>query len=245
MNSPHIARAFDRDLATLAQSVVSMGETAASQFSEAVRALLQHDLVLAQRVVERDADLDAERRDISAAAAIVITQRQPVATDLDEVLTNFRVAEDLERVGDLAKNTAKRAMTIAAREFPENIARSLQQLGEAASEQLRAALAAYGNRDAVQALKARDQDEELDRMHTRVFREIVSRTRGDQAKVVSFVHLLFCAKNIERVGDHAAHIAEAAYLLSTGRRPEQERLRLDESSQITGETFIGAMVPRV
>lgn len=244
MTEPHIARAFDRDLAALAESVVGMGRVAATQFSEAVLALLNHDVERAQRVIDQDRELDAQRREVSATAAAVITKRQPVAADLEEVLTDFRVAEDLERVGDLAKNTARRAVATSNCQFPPAIVASLQQLGEAASNQLLAALTAFTSRDAELALGARQQDEQLDRLHTRVFREIVSKTRGDRAQVVGFVHLLFCAKNIERVGDHAAHIAESAFQLATGRPPDTERRRLDESSTITGDTFAGALFPK-
>jgi phosphate transport system protein len=239
---PHIVRAFDQELAALGASIEAMGNFAAAQFSDAVTALLNRDLLLAQRVIDQDRELDALRRDVSSAAATVITKRQPIASDLNEVLADFRISEDLERVGDLAKNTAKRAMAIANRVFPEDITAHLQAFGEAASAQLRTALTAYIHRDAEQALLAREQDEALDRLHTEVFRELVSRTSGDQAQVVGFVHLLFCAKNIERVGDHAAHIAEAAHLLATGRLPDGERRRLDESSSITGDTFLDAVL---
>jgi phosphate transport system protein len=237
----HTVKAYDKELAALGSTIATMGDFAATQFADAVHALLQHDLPRAQRVIDQDHEVDTLRRDVSAAAATVITKRQPMASDLDEVLTDFRVAEDLERVGDLAKNTAKRAMAIASRVFPEDIVTDLQQLGDSASRQLRAALTAYAQRDAQQALAARDQDEALDQLHTQVFRELVSRTQGDQTQVVGFVHLLFCAKNIERVGDHAAHIAEAAYILATGRQPDTERRRLDESSSITGDTFVGVL----
>lgn len=245
MTNPHIVRAFDQELAALAGSIGMMGDFAAAQFVDAIHALLNHDLARAQRVIDQDRELDTLRRDVSSAAATVIAKRQPMAADLDEVLVNFRVAEDLERVGDLAKNTAKRAMAIASRVFPEDIAAGLNELGAAATAQLRAALAAYAHRNAEDALAAREQDETLDRLHTHVFRELVSRTRGKQPQVVGYVHLLFCAKNIERVGDHAAHIAEAAYLLATGHPPEMERRRLDESSTITGDTVTGVVFPKI
>lgn len=245
MSHPHIVRAFDEELAALAASIGTMGDFAVAQFVDAVHALLNHDLARAQRVIDQDRELDALRRDVSSAAATVIAKRQPMAADLEEVLVNFRVAEDLERVGDLAKNTAKRAMAIASRVFPPEISTGLSELGTAATEQLRAALAAYAQRNAQDALAAREQDEALDRLHTNVFRELVSRTRGKQPQVVGFVHLLFCAKNIERVGDHAAHIAEAAYLLATGHLPEKERRRLDESSTITGDTLAGVVFPKI
>ncbi len=237
----HIVKAFDRELAALAQSISTMGEFAALQFSRSVAALLHRNPTEAQQVIDLDRELDTLRRDVSTSAASVITKRQPVAADLDEVLADFRVAEDLERVGDLAKNTAKRAVAVASREFPPELIASLESLAGAASDQLRAALAAYIQRDAQQALAARLQDEALDEQHTQVFREIVSRASGDQSHVVGYIHLVFCAKNIERVGDHAAHIAEAAYTLATGHAPDTERRRLDDSSLITGDTFAGAL----
>lgn len=245
MSNPHIVRAFDQELAALAASIGTMGDFAVAQFGDAMHALLNHDLARGQRVIDQDRELDTLRRDVSSAAATVIAKRQPMASDLDEVLVNFRVAEDLERVGDLAKNTAKRAMAIASRVFPAEIATGLSELGTAATTQLRAALEAYAQRNAQDALAAREQDEALDRLHTHVFRELVARTRGKQPQVVGFVHLLFCAKNIERVGDHAAHIAEAAYLLATGHAPEKERRRFDESSTITGDTLVGVEFPKV
>jgi phosphate transport system protein len=243
VDNRHIVKAFDQDLTALALLIGTMGEFAASQFADAVGALMRHDLALAQRVVDGDRELDRLRRDLSTAAASVITRRQPMATDLDEILADFRIAEDLERVGDLAKNTAKRAMAVAGRQFPDDIVANLQRLGEKASAQLRLALDAYTRRDGEQALAARQQDEELDRLHTQVFRNIVARTKGDQAQVVGFVHLLFCAKNIERVGDHATHVAEAAYLIATGHSPPGERRRLDDSSTVTAETLIRPVTP--
>lgn len=239
MSNPHIVRAFDTELSALARTITTMGEFASMQFAGAVSALLQHDLDMAKRVIDQDAQLDALRKEVSSAAASVISRRQPMAADLDEILSDFRVSEDLERVGDLAKNTAKRAIAIAARTFPPDVTEPLQALAEAASSQLRSALSAYIQRDAQQALAAREQDEALDELHTQVFRELVAKTQGDQAQVVGFVHLLFCAKNIERVGDHAAHVAEAAYILATGHAPDSERRRADESSSVTGDTIIG------
>jgi len=239
METPHTARAFDKDLAALAASIEAMGAFATAQFDDATHALLDRDRALAERVIEQDRRLDALRHDVSMAAAIVIAKRQPVASDLNEILTDLRAAEHLERVGDLAKNIAKRAMTVANHMYPEDVTARLEEFGNAASEQLRAALSAYAHCDAEQALSVRIRDETLDQLHTQLFRELVSRTAGDQANVIGFVHLLFCAKNIERIGDHATHIAEAAYLRATGHPPASERRRLDESSTISDDGDTG------
>jgi phosphate transport system protein len=239
MPQAHLVKAFDQELDTLTSSIGAMGDFAAAQLTDAVRALLHGDMLLAQRVVDQDRQLDALRRDLSASAAMVIARRQPLAGDLDEVLVDFRIVEDLERIGDLAKNIAKRATAITGTTFSDNLVRSLEALSALASEQLRRALATFVSCDAEEALAVRQNDEAIDQMHTAIFRDLVSRMGADQSQVVGFVHLLFCAKNIERIGDHATHIAEAAYLKATGHRPEIERRRLDESSTITGHTLAG------
>jgi phosphate transport system protein len=240
MDNPHIVKAFDRDLAALTANIKTMGEFANVQFCDAVHALLHRDIAQAERVIEQDRQVDGLRRDVSLAAAIVIARRQPVAADLNEVLADLRIAEDLERIGDLAKNTAKRAVAISNRVFPEDLTVRLKEFADAAAEQLRLGLSAYVHHNAPQALAVRSNDEELDRLHTQLFRELVSRTSGDEEQVIGFVHLLFCAKNIERIGDHAAHIAEAAYLLATGHPPETERRRMDESSAIVESVAHGS-----
>lgn len=234
MTNPHIVQAFDQELQTLASSIGAMGDFAAAQFSDAITALLHHDLILATRVVDQDRQLDALRRDISASAAVVIAKRQPMANDLDEVLADFRIVEDLERIGDLAKNIAKRALAIADHDFPNDLVASLDRLAELASKQLHDAVDTYIKRDADRALQVRERDEQIDELHTVIFRDIVARMSNEQAQVLNFVHLLFCAKNIERIGDHATHVAEAAYLTATGHWPDRERRRLDRSSEFNG-----------
>lgn len=241
MPQAHFVKAFDQELDTLTSSIGAMGDFAGTQFTDAVRALLHGDMLLAQRVVDQDRQLDALRRDLSASAAMVIARRQPLAGDLDEVLADFRIVEDLERIGDLAKNIAKRATAISGTHFPGDLVQSLEALSTLASEQLRRALATFVSRDAEEALTVRQNDEAIDQMHTVIFRDLVSRMGADPTQVVGFVHLLFCAKNIERIGDHATHIAEAAYLKATGHRPEAERRKLDESSSVTGHTQAGEL----
>jgi phosphate transport system protein len=232
MSTPHTVKAFDQELATLARSVEAMGNFAAAQFDDGLFALLHGDLARAERVIEQDRQVDALRRDVTANVALVIAKRQPVASDLNEILADLRISEDLERVGDLGKNIAKRTLAIGQHRFPEEVSARLKEFGAVASAQLRLALDAYVRRDAEQALAARRRDETLDRLHTQLFRDFVSQTGGNHIHVLCFVHLLFCAKNIERVGDHATHIAEAAYQLVEGH-PPAERQRLDESSTIS------------
>ncbi len=232
MLHPHIVKAFDEELKSLTRNVKTMGEFAAAQFVDAIRALLHGDWSLAQRVIDQDRRLDALRIELSTGAATVIARRQPMATDLDEVLATFRIAEDLERIGDLAKNIAKRATTVSSGQFPDDVVTSMDQLAALASRHLEAALQTFFTRDAARAMLVREQDEEIDTLHTALFGNLVARLSADPAQAVGLVHLLFCAKNVERIGDHAAHIAEAAYQIATGRLPEAERRRLDQSSTL-------------
>lgn len=235
MQHNHIVKAFDNELKTLAAGVGAMGDFAGTQFSDAIEALLNRDLALAQRVIEQDRQLDALRRDLSSVIAAVIARRQPMASDLEEVLADFRIVEDLERVGDLAKNIAKRATAVADEQFPQDLVRDLKRLAALAGKQLEHALNTYLERDPEQAIVIRDQDEQVDLLHSEVFGAIVKRMGDDHAHVLGLVHLLFCAKNIERIGDHATHIAEAAYLTATGHRPTSERPRRDLSSTMRSD----------
>src|SRR5271165_5205231 len=165
MNTPHTVKAFDRELNALTSNMVAMGEFAGTQFMEAVQALLRGDGSLAQEVIDRDRRLDALRTELSTAAATVIALRQPLATDLDQVLATFRIAEGLERIGDLAKNIAKRATALASTHFPQDIIERLGRLSSLAALLLKAALDAYVARDADKALALRRQDEKIDEMY--------------------------------------------------------------------------------
>lgn len=239
----HTVSAFDRELERLTSSIGAMGDFAGAQVADAVRALLHGDTELARRVVDQDRQIDALRRDLSASAALVIAKRQPLAGDLDELLADFKVIEDLERIGDLAKNVAKRAVATAGIAFPDELVAGLDELATLAVDQLRQAVASFVARDANGAMAVREQDETTDLKHTAIFKDLVSRMGGEPLQVIGFVHLLFCAKNIERIGDHATNIAEAAYQKSTGRQPETERRKLDESSLIGENGKAGGIGP--
>ncbi len=228
--TPHTTKVFDLELEQLADNIRVMGRFAGTQFTDAVKSLLQGDTALAHQVVDQDQQLDAMRHALSASAALVIVRRQPVAIDLDETLVDLRIVEDLERIGDLAKNIAKRVIALAGASIPADLAIKMDQLATLAANQLQRALDTFLARDADEALVVRQQDEAVDELHTLLFREIVAHMGEGSMPTIHFVHLLFTAKNIERVGDHAAHVAEAAYIKATGRRPDTERRRLDESS---------------
>ena len=218
MNTPHIVKSYDKELQTLASSVGAMGDFAGVQFADAIQSLLAHDAVMAQRVIEQDRMVDALRRDLSAAAANVIARRQPVANDLDDVLAELRIVEDLERIGDLAKNIARRAITIAGEPLPAEITDKIRRLAALTSEQLRNAIDAYTAGDIEKARAMPQEDDAIDALHADIFSDIIALMNANQTQVIGLVHLLFCAKNIERIADHATHIAEiASQSVSTGQ----------------------------
>lgn len=194
-----------------------MGDFAISQFSDAVRSLLDRDAELASRVVDQDRMIDALRRDLSASAALVIVKRQPLASDLDEVLADLRIVEDLERVGDLSKNIARRARSLSAGSFPSEVLTDFDAMSQRCIAQVRNAVEAFLHRNAGQARDVKMLDDSIDREHHTLVDQIVTLMGESRADVADFVHLLFCVKNAERIADHAVNIAEAAHLKTTGK----------------------------
>jgi phosphate transport system protein len=194
-----------------------MGDFALAQFKDAIRALLGHDIALAQRTVEQDRMLDALRRDLSSSAALVIAKRQPLASDLEEVLADLRIVEDLERIGDLAKNISRRSIAMSGESLVPALVERISAMAELAENQLRTSLEAFVRRDAGRAQSVSLRDDQVDDTHHQLVAEMVTQMGESRARVADYVHLLFCVKNIERIADHAVNIAKAAHLKSTGQ----------------------------
>jgi phosphate transport system protein len=226
----HTVRSYDDELRALSDRISDMGRLAEKQVLGAVSALVNHDAELAAQVIADDHEMDRMERDAEAAAVDVIARRGPVAIDLREIMASVRIAGILERVGDHAKNIAKRAAAIAPEQPPIRISSSLQSIGRLASSQLNLVLRAYTDRDAAVALEVWRNDGEIDRRYTSLFRELLTYMMEDSRSITPSTHVLFCAKNIERVGDHATNIAEIVHFLVTGDPPEGERPKADESS---------------
>lgn len=217
MAPAHTDRHFDEQLERLTSSIGAMGDFAIAQFSDAVRALLDRDADLASRVVDQDRMIDALRRDLSASAALVIVKRQPLASDLDEVLADLRIVEDLERVGDLSKNIARRTRSLSAGAFPSEVLSSFDLMSQRCISQVRNAIEAFLHRNAGQARDVKMLDDSIDSEHHELVDQIVALMAESRSEVSDFVHLLFCVKNAERIADHAVNIAEAAHLKTTGK----------------------------
>ena len=230
MAPTHIVSAYDSELKYLSRRISEMGGLAEQMVSDAVRALTNSDTALAQKVISDDTILDAAEREINEKAVVTIARRQPVAADLREIIGSIRIAADLERVGDLGKNTAKRVIAVQGSGVTRKLARGLEHLSELALMQLKEVLDVYNNRSAEKAQSIRERDEEIDAMYTSLFRELLTYMMEDPRNITSCTHLLFCAKNIERIGDHATNIAETIYYMTTGAQPEGERPKDDTAN---------------
>ncbi len=232
MNNSHITTAYDEELKYLTRRISEMGGKAEQMAADAVRALVTGDAPLAQKIISEDVILDAAEREITDKAVLTIAKRQPVASDLREIMGAIRIASDLERVGDLGKNTAKRVIAVDQAGVPRALARGLEHLSDLALMQLKEVLDVYATRSAEKAEAIRDRDEEIDAMYTSLFRELLTYMMEDPRNITPCTHLLFCAKNLERIGDHATNIAESIYYITTGNQPEGERPKDDESASV-------------
>ena len=225
MMNEHTVRAFDKELEALGRRIAEMGGIAEKMVSDATDALAHFDGDLARAVVAADPRLDAIQRDVEELAILTIARRQPLAVDLREIVGAIRVAGDLERVGDLAKNISKRAIKIGAEPHIARATIGLRHMQELCSQQLKDVLDAYASRDVEKARNVWERDAELDALDDSVFRDLLTFMMEDPRNISFCTHLLFCAKNFERIGDHATNIAETVYYIVTGRTMPIERPR--------------------
>ncbi|QDG78950.1 phosphate signaling complex protein PhoU [Labrenzia sp. PHM005] len=230
--SEHIVTAYDDELNAMAGRIAEMGGLAEKAFADAVSALVSGDTDLARKVVSEDARLDSLHQDVEEDLIAMIVRRQPMGQDLREITAASRIAHDLERVGDLAKNVAKRAIAIDSDLQSKKLAIGVEHMTELALSQLKKVLDAYTRRDAEAARQVQEADAEVDAIYTSLFRELLTYMMEDPRVITECVHLLFCAKNIERIGDHATNIAENVYFMVTGERLPEERTKIDETGAV-------------
>ncbi|ODU45241.1 phosphate signaling complex protein PhoU [uncultured Aquimonas sp.] len=231
MHESHILKNYDAELARLGQELEAMGAAAAAQLEAALRALEQRDDAAAERVIAADAGIDARESELSHDVLRLLALRQPVARDLREVLAALRIASDIERVGDLAANLAKRCRVLNTQPAVPAAA-GLRPMADFAIRQLRDVLRAYVQRDVALAIAVRERDAELDRLHTELFRALLAWMAEDSSHIGGGTHLLFIAKNIERIGDHATNIAENVWFIEHGETPLEAREKRDASSSL-------------
>jgi phosphate transport system protein len=229
----HTAKAFDVDLQDLGRMVAEMGGLAEKQIIDSLDALDRHDAVLAERVVNLDNKIDALQREIEERAILTIARRQPMAVDLREVVAALRVSNDLERIGDLAKNIAKRVPATDGEIELQKVLRGVEHMADLVLAQIKDVLDSYARRDVQKALAVWRGDEEIDAVNNSLFRELLTYMMEDPRNISLCIHLLFCAKNIERMGDHATNIAETVYYMVEGRPLADERPKGDTTASAT------------
>jgi phosphate transport system protein len=229
--SEHIAKAYDQDIASLKTQLAEMGGIAEEQLANAIQALARRDIALADEVIANDQRLDDLERSIEEKAILTIAKRQPMAQDLREIVVSIRVSSDIERIGDLAKNTAKRTHAISEA-LPRKLSTGLARMGQMAQSQLHQVLNAYAQRDDEMGLAVWRSDEELDSLYNSIFRELLTYMMEDPRNISLCTHLLFGAKNLERIGDHTTNIAENIHYLIHGKTIAETRPKKDITAMI-------------
>jgi phosphate transport system protein len=231
--STHTIKAFDADLEELARMVAEMGGIAEKEIADSITALARRDLDLAQRVIALDPSVDALQRTIEEKAILTIARRQPMAVDLREIVGSLRVSNDLERIGDHAKNIAKRVLALDADIAFSQVIRGVEEMTKLVLAQVKQVLDAYASRDVAKALEVWRRDEEVDAVNNSLFRELLTYMMEDPRNITSCTHLLFCTQNIERMGDHATNIAETVYYMVEGRPVAEERPKGESTASFT------------
>jgi phosphate transport system protein len=230
MADHHTVTAFDDELKEVGRLVAEIGGLAEQQIERGMEALTRGDTDVAQDVIATDKRIDAIQREIEEKSIRMIARRQPMAHDLREIITAIRIASDLERVGDLAKNIGKRVMALQGQAQPPKLMHGVEHMSELASQQLKSVLDAYAARDLTEAHAVWRRDSEIDALYTSLFRELLTYMMEDPRNISMCTHLLFCAKNIERIGDHATNIAETVHYLITGTQLADERPKDDRAN---------------
>lgn len=233
----HTAKAFDLDLQGVRKLIAEMGGLTERQITESLGVLERQDAERAQRIIAADLAIDALQREIEDKSVLTIARRQPMAVDLRELVGALRLCNDLERVGDLAKNVAKRAMLLEWESHSLKVSRGVQHMGAVVLAQLKQVLDSYAARNLERALEVWRRDEEIDALCISIFRELLTYMLEDPRNITSCIHLMFCAKNIERIGDHATNIAETVYYLIEARTIGQSRPKGDD-------TLLAALSPQ-
>jgi len=229
----HTAKAFDTDLQEITRKVAEMGGLAERQIADSVQALVDRDIELGERVIVTDPAIDAMQREVEEKAILTIARRQPMAVDLRECVGAMRVCNDLERIGDHAKHIGKRVVALDGDFYPQKLIRGVEHMSALVLGQLKQVLDAYASRDLQGALAVWNGDEEIDSMCTSLFRELLTYMMEDPRNISFCIHLMFCAKNIERIGDHATNIAETVFYMIEGQQILDKRPKGDMTTFAT------------
>ena len=227
----HIVKSYEDELNTLGAACARLGGLAESQLGDAVDAVVRRDPALATKVLQQDDRLDEIEADVEQKAIRLIALRQPMANDLRKTMAAMKIASNLERCGDLAKNIAKRTLVLSEIEPMPTLSRSIERMGRLVETRLKEVLDAYISNDAERAMEVWRRDQEVDEHYNSLFRELLTYMMGDPRTITACAHLLFVAKNLERIGDHATNIAEIVHYEITGEQVSPaDRPRADDLS---------------
>lgn len=229
-STEHIVKSYEQELATLDAKIGQMGGLAEQLVGESFDALESHNPRRAEATVASDVTIDNLHKEIEEQVVSMIARRQPMADDLRQVISVLKVAGELERIGDLAKNVAKRALAVSGENHPKGLLTGLRHMVDLASRQLKDVLDAFAARDVDRALAVWRKDEKLDAVYNSVFRELLTYMMEDPRNIGLCTHLLFVAKNVERIGDHSTNIAETVTYMARGEAPRGDRPKGDTTS---------------
>jgi len=229
MPTEHIVRSYDEDLRKLRDMTARMGGLAERQVADATRALVRRDTELATEVVQRDVQIDALEREIEAFCVKLLALRQPMAADLRVIIAAMKVSNDLERIGDYAANGAKRSIVLATQPSFGSL-NGFERMARLVQENLKAAMDALVNNDAEAAHRVWEADEPVDAIYNGIFREMLTFMMEDPRNITAATHLLFIAKNLERIGDHTTNIAERIFYAVRGDSLPEDRPKADQSA---------------
>jgi len=240
MDSTHIVSAFDEDLGQIEAQLLEMAGLVEIQIADAAEALAKRDAELGGKVRSKDKRVDELENEIDNLAVNLLALRQPMAEDLRRVVSTLKVSANLERIGDYANNVAKRTTVLAQEQPIGSSANTIKRMCKLTQDMLHDVLQAYMARDLAVAEEVRDRDEEVDQLHNSLFRELLTYMMEDPRNITACMHLLFVAKNVERIGDHITGIAEQVHYMISGKMPSDDRRKGDVTSYISidsdGET---------
>lgn len=228
----HIVSSYDTELEKLRNMIAEMGGISEEMLAKGIESFVERDVELARTVIAMDKKLDALQRDIEERAVLTIARRQPMAVDLRETIASIRISGDLERIGDLAKNLAKRAIATHNQLELLPVVKNLQYMAHLAAAQLKDVLDAYARHDIALAMDVWQRDSAIDTLNSSMFREVLTYMMENPRIITYCTHIMFCSKNIERIGDHTTNIAETVYYHQTGEIMPDERPKMDSTSTL-------------
>ena len=235
MSDQHIVKSYDRDLEAIQATIMKMGGLVEEAVLSAANSLINRDEELARQVRENDKAIDALEEQVNEECARLLALRQPIASDLRTVLSVMKISANLERVGDYAKNMAKRTSVLVQMAPIEGGSGAIRRMAKTVEGMMKDALDAYVQRDPELAEDVRQRDEEVDQMYNALFRQFLTFMMEDPRNITACMHLHFIAKNIERMGDHVTSIAEQVIYLTTGEMPEESRPKGDSTAYAAHE----------